>query len=274
MEIIAASFKDRILYQNNACMVINKLPGESSGISAIVMCKKGEMPSETGEAVTSGGKSILFPVHRLDTPVSGCLLLAKTRESAAFLSTVFAGPASEKAPAVEKRYWAIVEKPKEEHKLPNDAELIHWLYENKKINKSFAYPFDDTLPYLHGSNREAINPKGPILNSKYSKPKKAVLRYRIIGEGEFYLFLEIRLVTGRHHQIRAQLAALGLFIKGDLKYGAKRSEKGGGIRLHASSLIFPNPLDPSEAVRVKAPPPVEDSLWRSFAEAASTNNMR
>ena len=274
MEIIAASFEDRILYQNKACMVINKLPGESSEISAIVMCEKGEMPSETGGAIIVGDKSILFPVHRLDTPVSGCLLLAKKKESAAFLSEVFAGPASEEAAEVEKLYWAIIEKPKEGYELPNEAELVHWLYENKKINKSFAYPFSDTLPYLHGSSREDKSHKEPVFNGKYIKPKKAVLRYRIIGEGERYLFLEIRLVTGRHHQIRAQLASIGLHIKGDLKYGARRSEKGGGIRLHAFSLVFPNPLNSYETVRVKAPPPLEDSLWRCFAEAASIDDMR
>jgi Pseudouridylate synthases, 23S RNA-specific len=90
------------------------------------------------------------------------------------------------------------------------------------------------------------------------------LRYRITGEGENYLFLEIELLSGRHHQIRAQLAKEGLHIKGDLKYGAKRSEKGGGIRLHARSLSFPDPLKKDGRIRVTANPPEPDNLWQSM----------
>ena len=210
-----------LLFENDACMVINKLPGESS-----------EFP---GYKMGRGGDRL--PVHRLDVPVSGCLLLARTPEAAAFLGAAFARHEDSQ---VEKRYWAVVEKPS--FSLPANGELIHWLSFSSVKNKSFAY---DGI----GHDR-----------------KKAVLRYKIAGTGKNYLFFEIELITGRHHQIRAQLAALGLHIKGDLKYGASRSEKGGGIRLHACSLAFPNPLDPEEIIKVKAKPPVMDPLWAAFAE--------
>ena len=219
-----------LLFQNEACMVINKLPGEFS-----------ELPG-----IDEAGGAKFFPVHRLDTPVSGCLLLAKNPEAAAFLGAAFAEPAAGKGSGecrVEKRYWAIIEMPPED--LPAEGELVHWINYNRKANKSFASPV-----------------------KQRADSKKAVLRYRVTGKGERYLFLEIDLVTGRHHQIRSQLAAIGLRIKGDLKYGARRSEKGGGIRLHAYSLAFPNPLDPAETIRVSTLPPVMDPLWEDFAATA------
>ena len=224
-----------VLFQNDACMVINKLPGESSESPEIDACNV---------AMDS-----LVPVHRLDVPVSGCQLLAKTVEAAAFLGAAFASHDSR----VEKRYWAIVEKPV--GSIKPEVELVHWINIDKKANKSFAYPTKQ-------------NPMS----------KKAVMRYRVAGEGKHYLFLGIDLVTGRHHQIRAQLAAIGLHVKGDLKYGARRSEKGGGIRLHAYSLAFPNPVSQAskaclvssasleEIIRIKAQPPLMDSLWTAFTE--------
>ena len=280
MEIIAVSFKDgindkindRILFQNDACVVINKLPGESSENPDKNNGELGNSECNAGDSKQNKENLILFPVHRLDAPVSGCLLLAKSKEAAAFLGAAFAKPAlNEQHPVVEKKYWAIVEKPKDNNILignilNNKAELIHWLYENKKINKSFAHPFNDASSSSCEIYPKGKNDDGYVLQKKYGKPKKAVMRYQVIGEGERYIFLEINLVTGRHHQIRAQLAAIGLHIKGDLKYGARRSEKGGGIRLHARLLSFPNPLAPSKIIRVEASPPAEDSLWRSFAE--------
>ena len=229
---------ERLLFRNEACMVINKLPGESS-----------EFP-DTGTD-NRAGELFPVPVHRLDTPVSGCLLLARNPLAAAFLGAAFASPAKGKRPGeVEKRYWAITEKAREGNTFPPEGELIHWLRENKRTNRSFALPPDS----LSGEQPGGL--------------KKAVLRYRLIGQGDNYLFLEVDLVTGRHHQIRAQLAAMGLHVKGDLKYGARRSEKAGGIRLHAYSLGFPNPLNPDEKIRVKALPPLMDTLWLAFAEAA------
>jgi 23S rRNA pseudouridine1911/1915/1917 synthase len=213
-----------LLFQNEACLVVNKAPGEPS-----------ESPIVEGVGKEAKAGEI-FPVHRLDLPVSGCLLLARNAEAAAFLSAAFA------AGRVEKRYWAVIEKPPED--IPAEDELIHWISFNPAKNKSFAH--NDAV---HGR-------------------KKAVLRYRVAGQGDRYLFLEIDLLTGRHHQIRAQLAARGLHVKGDLKYGAKRSEKSGGIRLHAFSLAFPNPLERSAAIKVAALPPLMDTLWMAFAKVA------
>jgi len=214
--------EDRLIFRNEACLVINKSPGESS-----------EFP-----LIEPAGGKFPAPVHRLDTPVSGCLLLAKTPGAAAFLNAAFS------AREIKKRYWAIIEKPAGVPP-PESGELIHWLRFDAAKNKSFAYNED-------GRGR-----------------KKAILRYTIAGAGENYLFVEIDLVTGRHHQIRAQLAGAGLHIKGDLKYGAKRSEKGGGIRLHARSLDFPNPLQENERIEVKAPPPEMDALWTAFADTTT-----
>ena len=233
--------KERVLFQNEACMVINKLPGESSESMFSVEFPELESGKEPKAEESKAEGKFPVPVHRLDMPVSGCLLLAKNPEAAAFLGAAFAEGSGLNKSRVEKRYWAIIEKPRKE--IPPKAELVHWLSFDQVKNKSFAR------------------------NEAGRSRKKAVLRYRTAGEGERYLFLEIDLVTGRHHQIRAQLAACGLHIKGDLKYGAKRSEKA-GIRLHAYSLAFPNPLPPNETIRVTAPPPLADALWTTFAEAA------
>jgi 23S rRNA pseudouridine1911/1915/1917 synthase len=231
-----------MIFQNEACMVINKLPGESAE-----NLRSEDFRAEHIQLENKGDK-FPVPVHRLDVPVSGCLLLAKTPEAAAFLGSAFALRDSR----VEKHYWAIVEKfsvenPATDNPLPEQGELVHWLGVNSKTNKAFAISLDTA--------------------KKHNALKKAILRYKIAGHGDHYLFLEIDLVTGRHHQIRAQLAALGIHIKGDLKYGARRSEKTGGIRLHAYSLAFPNPLKPDEIIRVKALPPVMDPLWTAFQEA-------
>jgi 23S rRNA pseudouridine1911/1915/1917 synthase len=240
-----AAWKDRLLFLNDACMVINKLPGESS---------ESIYPSDKypPEEIPTG--KFLTPVHRLDMPVSGCLLLARNPEAAAFLGAAFARHDAR----VVKRYWAIIEKPPPDSILQSSGELVHWLSENRKANKSFAHEVDDAFPC-------SANENPPSPKRQRTRLKKAILRYRLTGEGDRYLFMEIDLVTGRHHQIRSQLAALGLHIKGDLKYGARRSEKAGGIRLHAFSLAFPNPLDTSETITVKALPPVMDSLWTAFS---------
>ena len=242
---------NNILFENEACLVINKHCGEGGQVSF------GRLPpGKLSGGQMSGQKpaGLLKPVHRLDTPASGCLLLAKTREAAAFFSTAFAAPEK----TIEKRYWAIVEKKRDDN--PSIArillngewqEFVHWISFTPKQNKSFAH--------------DAEKPGA----------KKAQLRLRLVGSGDRYLFLEIDLITGRHHQIRAQLSALGFPVKGDLKYGARRSEKSGGIRLHARSLRFPNPMDPGKIILVEAPPPVDyrnptDSLWEAFI---NSNNL-
>jgi len=240
MENNSLPVKSRVLYQSSACVVINKLIGEAvEGASGGMI----DLPKELA-VVFGASAEVIEAVHRLDVPVTGCALFALTKNALTFLNAAFAGEAALPSP-VEKTYWAVIEKPSRPPR--ESGELIHWIETNSGKNKSIAHRKD-------GPNR-----------------KKAVLRYRITGEGQNYLFAEIQLLSGRHHQIRAQFAAEGLHIKGDLKYGAKRSEKGGGIRLHARSLLFPDPLKKGEIIRVTADPPVIDNLWEGFLTTNHTN---
>jgi len=233
MENNTLPVKSRILYQSSACIVINKLIGEAvEGASGGMVDLPKELAKVFGEKT-----EVIEAVHRLDVPVTGCALFALTKTALSFLNAAFAGEAALPSP-VEKTYWAVIEKPS--RPLPESGELVHWIETNSGKNKSTAH------------------------KKESSNSKKAVLRYRITGEGQNYLFTEVQLLSGRHHQIRSQFAAEGLHIKGDLKYGAKRSEKNGGIRLHARSLSFPDPLNKSELVRVTADPPYIDNLWESF----------
>jgi 23S rRNA pseudouridine1911/1915/1917 synthase len=180
------------------------------------------------------GTAVCMPqaIHRLDVPVSGCCLFACTRKALSFLNAAFARG------ECKKTYRAVVEKPQPSAGIPDEGELVHWI-KKCKGNKSIAYDAE-------GPDR-----------------KRAILRYRILGEGKRYLFMEIELLTGRHHQIRSQLARVGIHIKGDIKYGARRSEKGGGIRLHAASLAFPEPFR-GERILISALPPRMDSLWAAL----------
>jgi 23S rRNA pseudouridine1911/1915/1917 synthase len=222
----------RVLYQSEVCVVVNKMIGEAVEGANLNASGMIDLPKELSALLPDA--EIIEAVHRIDVPVTGCALFALKKDSLSFLSSAFASDPS----PIKKLYWAIIEKPAS--RLPASGEMVHWIETNSNKNKSFAF------------NEEAPG------------RKKAALRYRITGEGTNYLFVEIELLSGRHHQIRAQFAACGLKIKGDLKYGAKRSEKGGGIRLHARSLSFPDPLNKSEIITVKAEPPVMDNLLSSF----------
>jgi 23S rRNA pseudouridine1911/1915/1917 synthase len=225
----------RILYVSDHCLVINKRAGEAvEGAGEGMENLPGLLAEQYG--TEKKGKKEFLPtaVHRLDVPVSGCTLFARSSRALSFFNTAFTRD------RVEKYYWAIIENPSPSLDLPEVGELVHWIETDKKQNKSVAYP------------------------EKKARRKMAVLRYRVKGQGKNYTFLELELVTGRHHQIRAQLAALGLHIKGDLKYGARRSEKAGGIRLHARSLYFPEPFLEQGMVHISASPPLQDRLWRDF----------
>jgi len=244
--------KSRILYQSAACIVVNKLIGEAvegatggmadlpKELSVVINSEQitgnSEQLAISNEQLAKSGE-VIEAVHRLDVPVTGCALFALTKAALSFLNAAFAGDSALPSP-VEKTYWAVIEKPS--RPLPESGEFIHYIETVTGKNKSFAHKKD-------GPGR-----------------KKASLRYRVTGEGRNYLFVEVQLLSGRHHQIRAQFAAEGLHIKGDLKYGAKRSEKGGGIRLHARSLSFPDPLNRSEIIHVTADPPQMDNLWKEF----------
>ncbi len=167
-------------------------------------------------------------VHRLDRPTSGAVVFARTSKALERLNAQF------RDKETNKIYWAIVESRPEKE----EATLIHYLRKNEKQNKSYA-----SLKEVPGS-------------------KKAVLHYTLIASSDRYWLLEIKLETGRHHQIRAQLSSSGCVIKGDLKYGAKRPNKDGSICLHARELQFNHPTT-KEVIKIIAPLP-EDPLWQHF----------
>jgi 23S rRNA pseudouridine1911/1915/1917 synthase len=177
------------------------------------------------------GNVYLGVVHRLDRPVSGVVLFAKTSKALPRLNKMFA-----EHDKVSKTYWAIVQnRPPQE-----EGTLTHWLTRQEKNNTARAY--DREVP---GS-------------------KKAILDYRLIASGDRYHLLEISLHTGRHHQIRCQLAKMGCPIKGDLKYGAPRSNPDGSISLHARNLTLEHPVS-HETISVTAPVP-NDTLWQALSK--------
>ncbi len=238
----------RILYEDERTLVVNKLAGEAvEGSGPGQSDLRLEVRSYLGTKRDSHPEAFAEAPHRVDVPVSGCVIFALDQGRLAELSASFS------AGTIEKIYWAIVEKP-----LPDSAgaeelaqasdgdwrELVHWLSFDAKRNKSRAW-----TERIHGR-------------------KRSVLRYRLVGQGERYGFLEIKLLTGRHHQIRCQLAAVGLPIKGDLKYGAKRSEASGGIRLNARRLRFSAGAG-GKSIDVTAPLPEGDTLWAAFVETAA-----
>ena len=221
----------RILYQDNHLIIVNKLSSE-----IVQGDKTGDVPlSETvrayiKEEFQKPGNVFTGVIHRIDRPTSGAVVFAKTSKALSRMNELV------KERGMKKIYWAIVKN------VPNEpqAEIIHYLVRNNKKNKSTAY--DKPLP-----------------NSK-----EAVLNYKVIGKSDNYYLLEIDLKTGRHHQIRAQLAAIGCPIKGDLKYGFPRSNKDASISLHARSVEFIHPVK-KEKIHIEAPTP-NNSLWEMFKD--------
>lgn len=218
-----------VVYEDNHIIVVNKASSE-----IVQGDKTGDTPlSETvkqylKEKYQKPGNVFIGVTHRLDRPVSGLVVFAKTSKALPRLNEMF------KLGTVKKTYWAIVKSaPKE-----MEGELVHYLVRNEKQNKSYAY--DKEVP-----------------NSK-----QAILHYRVIGRSDNYYLLEVDLKTGRHHQIRCQLAKMGCPIKGDLKYGFPRSNPDGSICLHARNIKFTHPVS-KEEVDVTAPVP-NDNLWNSF----------
>ena len=176
------------------------------------------------------GNVVLGVVHRLDRPVSGVVVFAKTSKALARLNTMF------RDGQVKKTYWAITQgRPQK-----MEDTISGWLTRNEKQNKSYTHDHE-----VKGS-------------------KKAVLSYKLRAVTDRYSLLEVSLLTGRHHQIRCQLAAIGCPIKGDLKYGARRSNADGSISLHARSVQFEHPVS-HEMIKVEAPVP-EDNLWRDITK--------
>lgn len=213
----------RILYEDNHLIIFNKRSGE------IVQGDKtqDEPLSETLKAFIAQrdakpGNVFLGVTHRLDRPVSGAVIFCKTSKSLAKVNDMLLNR------QIHKTYWALVcsAPPKEED------ELIDYLYRNEKSNKTFV---------------------SSVAKKNY---KKAHLKYSLIKKTDRYYLLKIELYTGRHHQIRAQLANIGCVIKGDLKYGASRSNRDKSISLHARKVDFVHPIK-KERVSVEAPLPVE-----------------
>ncbi len=216
----------QVLYEDNHLIIVNKragdiVQGDKTGDTPLLDIVKDYIKDKYNKP----GNVFLGTVHRLDRPTSGIVIYAKTSKALERLNKML------RDKTIKKTYWAIVKNlPK--HK---KATLKNWLKKNPKNNKSTAY------------DRE-------IEGSKY-----AVLHYQVIKELDNYALLEIDLETGRHHQIRCQLAKIGSTIKGDLKYGFARSNKDGSIHLHARKISFIHPVSKVE-INIIAPTP-DDVLW-------------
>ncbi len=221
-----------VLYEDNHIIAVNKTCNE-----IVQGDKTGDTPlSETVKAYIKAkynkpGEVFLGVTHRLDRPTSGVVLFARTSKALARLNEMFKSHEQ-----IRKTYWAIVQGAP---KVP-EARLENWLVRNEKQNKSY------------------------IAKPNAKDAKQAILSYRTLAVGEHYSLLEINLETGRHHQIRCQLAAVGCPVKGDLKYGAKRSNPDGGICLHARKIEFEHPVA-HEQITITAPVP-EDKLWQTLTQ--------
>ncbi|WP_019039302.1 RluA family pseudouridine synthase [Psychroflexus tropicus] len=216
----------KVIYEDNHLIVVNKRPGD-----IVQGDKTGDLPlSEVvkhylKDKYNKPGEAYLGVVHRLDRPTSGIVLFSKTSKALSRLNKAFANRETEKI------YWAVVkQKPQQE-----SGRLEHYLKRNTKQNKSYAH----------------IN--------AVPESKKAILSYQIKKSLDNYHLLEIALETGRHHQIRSQLSAIGCPIKGDLKYGFDRSNKDGSIHLHAKTLTIIHPVK-KESITFDANPP-KDVIW-------------
>ena len=218
----------QVLFEDNHLIVINKRPGD-----IVQGDKTGDEPlSDTVKSYlkkkyNKPGNVYLGVVHRLDRPTSGIVVFAKTSKALPRLNKMFAEKDA------KKTYWAVVKN------RPNEPEkrLVHWMKRNTKQNKSYA-------------NNKEVN-----------ESKQAILSYKLIKKFDNYYLLEIDLETGRHHQIRSQLTAIGCPIKGDLKYGFNRSNENGSIHLHARKLKLMHPVK-KELLEIIAPLP-NDPIWNA-----------
>ncbi len=218
-----------VVYEDNHIIIVSKASGE-----IVQGDKTGDEPlSETVKAYIKEkyqkpGNVFLGVVHRLDRPVSGLVVFAKTSKALSRLCNMF------RDGDIHKTYWAITKNRPQ----TTEGTITSWLVRNEKQNKSYSY------------NREVPN------------SKRAILNYKLIGSTDNYSLLEVNLLTGRHHQIRCQLASIGCPIKGDLKYGAQRSNIDGSISLLARRIKFIHPVS-KEEIDISAPVP-DDKLWRDI----------
>ncbi|MDD6895051.1 MAG: RluA family pseudouridine synthase [Prevotellaceae bacterium] len=219
----------KVIYEDNHIIVISKESGE-----IVQGDKTGDAPLSDyvkdyiKEKYAKPGNVFLGVTHRLDRPVSGLVVFARTSKALSRLNDMF------RKGEVHKTYWAIVKNRPQ----ADEGRLTHWIVRNEKQNKSYAY------------------------DHEVKDSKKAVLDYRLLASGDNYHILEINLLTGRHHQIRCQLAAMGCPIKGDLKYGAPRSNPDGSISLLSRHVEFVHPVS-KQPIRLDAPLP-SDVLWQKI----------
>ncbi|MGL5637082.1 MAG: RluA family pseudouridine synthase [Bacteroidales bacterium] len=218
-----------VIFEDNHIIVVNKnsseiVQGDKTGDTPLSDIVKAWLK----EKYNKPGNVFCGVTHRLDRPVSGIVIFAKTSKALSRLNEMF------RDGDIKKTYWAITKNAPAN----TDGELKHWLVRNEKQNKSYAYDVEKP------------------------KSKLAILNYKLLAHSERYNLLEVDLKTGRHHQIRCQLAKMGCVIKGDLKYGADRSNPDGGISLHARQVTFTHPVS-KEVITIVAPVP-NDALWREF----------
>ncbi len=220
----------KIVYEDNHLIIVNKssselVQGDKTGDASLI----DKVKLYIKEKYNKPGEVFLGLVHRLDRPTSGLVIFARTSKSLTRMNKLF------KDKKVVKKYWAVVDKapPKKEET------LTHYLKKNVKQNKSYPCSKDD------------------------KNAKQSSLHYKLLKSSDNYYLLEIELFTGRHHQIRAQLAAIGCKIKGDMKYGFPRSNKNGGIHLHARYLEFIHPVSKAK-ISITADLP-DDNLWNYFS---------
>jgi 23S rRNA pseudouridine1911/1915/1917 synthase len=223
-----------ILFEDNHIIVVNKttseiVQGDKTGDKPLVEMLKEYLK----EKYNKPGNVFCGVVHRLDRPVSGVVIFAKTGKALTRLNDMVRNH------EMQKTYWAIVKN------MPPQPEMTlkHYLVRNEKQNKSFAYDKE-------------------VKDGKFSE-----LSFRMLASSDTYHLLEVDLKTGRHHQIRCQLAKIGCPIKGDLKYGFPRSNPDGGISLHARQISFVHPVS-KERITILAPAP-NDKLWKFFEENVS-----
>ncbi len=229
----------KILYEDNHIIIVNKAAGEivqgdKTGDEPLVETIKKYIK----ERDSKPGQVFLGVVHRLDRPVSGVVVFAKTSKALSRLNAMFA------TRDVHKTYWAITRNRPQEQ----SAILTHYITSVERNNKSYA----------------SLTPK--------SGSKEARLEYRLIASSDRYCLLEVNLMTGRKHQIRVQLSSIGCPVKGDLKYGDKRSNPDGSISLHARRVRFIHPVSKKE-IDITAPVPEGDNLWVALETAAETSTF-
>jgi 23S rRNA pseudouridine1911/1915/1917 synthase len=227
-----------VIFEDNHLIVINKqagtlVQGDETGDEPLSDLVKSYIKTKYNKP----GDVFLGTVHRLDRPTSGIVLFAKTSKALTRMNELF------KTKDIQKTYWAITEK----EPAKKNGVCVDYLVKNEKQNKS------------------------SVKSEKTPGAKRAELSYRLVGKGENYSFIEVNPATGRHHQIRVQLSTIGCIIKGDLKYGAKRSNKDGSISLHARKLVFKHPVK-GEMVEIIANPP-DDPVWNAFLKLSLSHSV-